>query len=128
MSATKEDAEKNLKEFLKEHGREGLLELFLTNYLFELVMYYLHSEKNKPAVNDDTGYRFYVDGRDRVYPAEKIETFKRELKAECQKKAVAIVTIIKEKELLDKLEREILEDPHIAQLASAAFQSMVAGR
>ncbi|HXQ91951.1 MAG TPA: hypothetical protein VN739_03025 [Nitrososphaerales archaeon] len=127
MSATKEDAEKNLKAFLKEHGREGLLELFLTNYLFELVMYYLHSEKNKPAVNDDTAYRFYVDGRDRVYPAEKIEAFKRELRTECRKKAVAIVTIIKEKELLDKLEREILEDPQIAQLASAAFQSMVSG-
>jgi hypothetical protein len=126
MSTTKTDAEKNLNEFLASHGREGFLELFLTNYLFELVMYYLHSKKSKPAVQEDTSYRFYIYGKDRVYPAEKIDTFNRELKVECRKKAAAIVAFIKQKELLGKLEQDILQDPNIMQQIVDAFGSMVA--
>jgi len=128
MSATKEDAERNLNEFLQMHGRKGFLKLFVTNYLFELVMYYLHSEKSEPAVQEDTGYRFYVDGKDRVYPAQKIDTFKKELKIECGKKAETIVAFIKEKGLLERLEDEILEDPNVAQQIVDAFESMVVPR
>lgn len=49
MTTSKADAERNLKEFLDKYGREGFLRLLLTNYLFELAMYYLHTDKNPAA-------------------------------------------------------------------------------
>jgi len=125
MTTSKADAEKNLREFLDAHGKEGFLRLLLTNYLFELAMYYLHTEKNPAAqVKEDTGYRFYVDGRDRVYKPEEIERFKRDLRTECVKKANLIIQTLKEKELLEKLDQDFMADPQVAKLVQDAFESL----
>ena len=125
MVTSKADLEKNLQEFLKKHGREGFLRLLLTNYLFELTMYYLHSEKNPEAqVREDTGYRFYVDDKDRVYEPKQIEQFKLDLRRECEKKAVLIVKNLKEMRLLEKLDEDFMADPRIAKLVQEAFKSI----
>ena len=121
---TKADAERNLREFLDKHGKEGLLRLLLTNYLFELAMYFLHTAKNPPAVREDTGYRFYVSGRERVYKPTEIEQFKHDLREECEKKADRIIVKLKEAELFDKLGEDVMGDPRVAELAHDAFQSI----
>ena len=126
MSLSKADAEKNLNEFVASHGTDGFVELFLTNYLFELVMYYLQTERS--VAKESTGYRFYVDGRDRVYPAESIEAFKGELRHQCRKKATAIVGVIKNKGLIDRLGQEIVLDREVAQLLVNAFEEIVGQR
>jgi len=123
MDANK--AESNLREFMKKHGREGFVKLLLTNYLFELVMYYLHSGKNPSAqVSEDTSYRFYVDGQERVYPPEQIERFKRDLRFECQKKASLVVKTLREMDLIEKLSANFMEEPRVARLMQRAFKSI----
>lgn len=124
MTVTKADAEKNIRKFLEKHGREGFLRLLLTNYLFELVMYYLHTERNKPVVQEETGYEFYVDGRGRAYAPEQIEQFKKDLRAECARKAESVVAAIKGKELLEKLDQDILSDPEVSKLIQEAFATI----
>ena len=59
---TEPQAEQNIKEFLEKYGKEGFLELFFTNYLYELSEYYLHSKGKK---GEDAGLLFYVDFRGR---------------------------------------------------------------
>jgi hypothetical protein len=121
----KANAEAKVQEFLDKHGKEGFFKLFLTNYLFELAMYYLHSEKNPAAqIKEDTSYVFYMGGQERVYPAEELEKFKRDLRVECQKKASLIVENLKEKGILEKLSENIVEDPTVAELVQKAFESM----
>lgn len=123
--ANKTDAESNIQEFLKKHGREGFLELFLTNYLFELVMYYLHSEKNPGAqVLEDTSYTFYAGGREQVYPPEQIEKFKRDLRAECRKKATLIIETLRKMQLLERLTEDVMAEPEVAKLVEKAFKSI----
>lgn len=124
MTMTRAGAENNLKEFLDRHGKDGFLRLLLTNYLFELAMYYLHSEKNPPAVREDTGYRFYVDGRKRVYKPEAIERFKQDLRRECEKKALLIIDNLKKTDALDKLDTNFIADPKVAKLVQEAFESL----
>jgi len=125
MATSKADAERNLKEFLDKHGREGFLKLLLTNYLFDLAQYYLHTEKN-PAVKvrEDTGYRFYVGGRERVYKPGEIEQFKQDLRRECEKKALLIIENLKKMELLEKLDGDFMADPKVAKLVQEAFESI----
>jgi len=125
MVTTRIKAENNIREFLETHGNEGFLELLLTNYLYELVMYYLHSAKNPAAqVREDTSYRFYVDGQERVYPPEKIEQFKHDLHAECKKKAEFIVGTLRKMELIERLTENVMADPQVAQLVHEAFESI----
>jgi hypothetical protein len=125
MVTTRIKAENNIREFLKTHGNEGFLKLLLTNYLYELVMYYLHSAKNPAAqVREDTSYRFYVDGQERVYPPEKIEQFKHGLHAECKKKAEFIVGTLRKMELIERLTENVMADPQVAQLVHEAFESI----
>ncbi len=123
MTTSKADAERNLKEFLEKHGKDGLLTLLLTNYLFELALYYLHTGKNA-QVKEDTGYRFYVGGKERVYTPAEIEQFKLELRKECEKKTVLIVQKLRETEPLDRLDEDFMADPKVAELVQEAFQSL----
>lgn len=123
--SSKTDAEAKLQQFLSKHGREGFLKLLLTNYLFELAMYYLHSEKNPAAqIREDTGYRFYVDSQEKVYPPEEIERFKNDLRAECKKKAAVIVANLRKMEILDKLGEDITQNPAVVELVQKAFESI----
>jgi hypothetical protein len=124
MTTTKAGAEKNLREFLDKHGKDGLLRLLLTNYLLELAMYYLHAEENRPAVKEDTGYRFYVDGKEHAYKPEAIERFKQDLRRECEKKARLIIDNLKKTEILEKLQTDFISDPKVAKLVLEAFESL----
>lgn len=125
MPENKDIAESNIQEFLKKYGEKGFLELLLTNYLFELVMYYLHSEKNPSAqIQEDTSYRFYVDGREQVYPPEQIEKFKHDLRAECKKKAVLIVEKLEKMGLIEKLTENVMTEPKVVQLIQETFESI----
>jgi hypothetical protein len=123
--STKADAEARVKQFLNKHGREGFFKLFLTNYLYELAMYYLHSEKNPAAqIREDTSYRFYVDGQERVYSPREVEKFKHDLLSECRKKAELIVENLKEMEVFEELDENIVEEPEVAELVQKAFESI----
>lgn len=123
--ASQDAAERNLREFLDTHGDTGFVSLLVSHYLFELSMYYLHSGKNPASgIKEDTGYRFYIDGRDRAIDPEKIEEFKQDLRNECEKKAVAVVQRLKEMELLGALAKGQVSDPRVSSLLQGAFEEI----
>lgn len=125
VATNRRNTEGNIQEFLEKHGKEGFLKLLLTNYLYELIMYYLHSEKNPAAqIKEDTSYRFYVDGEERVYPPEKIEQFKHDLRVECKKKAQLIVDTLGRMGLIERLTQNVLAEPEVAELVHEAFESI----
>ncbi len=121
---TPQIAEKNLLDFLAQEGREGLATAIVTGYLYELSLYYLHTGKNPPAVKEDTGYRFYVDGRDRVLTPERIESFKRELRNACEGKAKSLVENLVSEKLFENLGAEERWSSEVTSLLVAAFQKV----
>jgi len=125
MTTDRPNAEKNLKDFLEKHGKEGFLKLLLRNYLYELAMYYLHSGTHKPIVTEDTGYQFYVDGDGRSYRPEQIAKFKKDLKLECLRKAGQIVDKIRSLGILQDLDKDVLNNPKVVELIQEAFESIV---
>jgi len=125
MTTNKSIAEKNLKEFLEKRGREGFLKLLLKNYLYELAMYYLHSGTRKPAVSEDTGYQFYVNGTGKAYSPRQIDKFKRDLESECLRKAGQIVAEIKRLGVLESIDRDFLTNPKVAKLVQEAFENIM---
>jgi hypothetical protein len=125
MTTNKSIAEKNLKEFLEKQGREGFLKLLLKNYLYELAMYYLHSGTRKPAVSEDTGYQFYVDGAGRAYNPTQIEKFKRDLESECLRKASQIVEEVKRLGIIENIDKDFLANPNVAKLVHEAFDNIM---
>lgn len=124
MTADKNTAEKNLKEFLERRGKEGFLKLLLKNYLYELTMYYLHSGKS--VVKEDAGYQFYVDGRTGLaYSPSQIEQFKKDLESECLRKASMIVEEIKRLEILENIDKDFLTNHQVARLVQQAFEDII---
>lgn len=64
-----EEADKNLQDFLEKHGSEGFLKLFFTNYLVNLVSYYIQTRgKTK---DEDPGYLFHFDITGKPHSQEK---------------------------------------------------------
>ena len=81
MNNNFKDAEKNLENFLKKYGMEGFLKLFYTNYLFDLVTYYIQSQDNVRERNPSYLYHFDIKGN--PFPPTKIDDFNRRLKTVC---------------------------------------------
>lgn len=115
------DADRNLKEFLNRYGSEGFLKLYFTNYLFELTMHFLHS---KGEGDTDTSQLYYAY-RGKVYTPAEIESFEKELKQECSKRARIVVGLLKEHDLLEKITVESLQDPRISKLLKENLESIL---
>nr|MDO8100087.1 hypothetical protein [Candidatus Njordarchaeota archaeon] len=125
MTVDEATAEKNLKEFLEKRGRKGFLQLLLKNYLYELLMYYLHSGSSKPSVKEDTGFEFYVDRTGHAYTASQIEKFKKDLEAECLREAGEIIGEIERLEIIRKWDEGLLTDPAVTKLIQEAFEKIM---
>lgn len=123
MPISKDDVEHNLKEFLQKYGREGFIKLFLTNYLQELVLLYLHSRPRKES--DDTSSLIYVNFRGRNYTSAQIDDFKKRLRQECATRAEQIVGRIRNSGLLERLSEDPSKDPQVSQELEAAFRSII---
>lgn len=119
--ASSNEAENKLREFIDRYGIEGFLTLFFTNYLYELVLHFLHS---KGKGESDTS-RLYYTYQGKVYTPEEIEKFEKELKYECSKRARTIVNSLKELGLLKKLTDKPLEDPEVTKLLEENLESIL---
>ena len=124
MPITKEVAERNLDQFTEKYGQEGFLKLFLTNYLFELVLLYLQSKPRKRDV-DDTSYLFYVNFQGESYSTEQMDSFKTRLRKECAVRADSILKADKEFESLKYLVKDPTKNPEIYEYLGRAFDSLI---
>ncbi len=119
-------AERNIKEFINKYGLEGFYELLISNYLFELLMYYLHSERNPTSKqNGSASYKFYIDGRERIISTQELEDFSKKLNNECSKIAKVIVSRLDEEDLLKSLHKKGLFSPKIVKLMEETIDSII---
>lgn len=117
-----DDADSNFKKFLEQHGEEGFLRLFFTNYLYEIVSYYLHSQGDN---DDDPAYLMHVNYEGKLRPLADIDKFDSAIKKECAIKANEIVQILRNDGDLRNFISEPLMNPKIRSLLEAAFQALV---
>ena len=93
MTKNQQLIDENFEKFLEKFGKDGFVQLFFTNYLYELLLYYLHS---KGQGENDTSYSFYYNySQKRTYTPEEIDEFKSNLRKECSKKAESIIDELK---------------------------------
>jgi len=119
---TLSDADKNMKEFIEKYGEEGFLKLFITNYLFELVNYFLNTTAKDEK---DPSYLMHVNYKGIPYTHEEIDKFNSAIKQECAKLATIIVDKLKTMDALKNFVIEPTPDPRILPLLEEAFQSIV---
>lgn len=113
---------KNLVEFFEEHGEEGFLDLFLTNYLFELVQYFLHSRSNG---KDDTSIAYYFDFEGKKFSQESLDKLEVGIRRECSRKAKEIVQKLKELSILEKIVNKPLDSPEVADLVKQNLEEIL---
>lgn len=122
MASQPSEADRNFREFFDRHGKEGFLQLFLTNYLFELVQYFLHSElKGK----DDTSITYYINFRGRLYRPEEIDQFEADLKEECRRRAQTVVKQLKELGIAEQIARDPLMHPKVSELVVQQLENIL---
>jgi len=117
-----EEADKNLQDFLEKHGSEGFLKLFFTNYLVDLVNYYIQTRgKNK---DDDPSYLFHFDISGKPHSQEKNEKFRLGLHKVCSEYSNTIVDALKQSYNLEELASKPV-DPETRVLLDNAFEKII---
>jgi hypothetical protein len=116
------NVDENVKEFFARYGEEGFLQLFLTNYLYELIQYFLHS---KMSGEDDLSLLYYVPYQNKIYSLEENEDFENKLRKECQNSAKKIVKELTKSNTITKIGRYPLEHPEVAKLLADEFESIL---
>lgn len=87
---------------MNEHGIEGFLILFFTNYFYEVTINQIKSLLKNEDVKQDPGYMFYKY-KDKIGSYEEISNFENEIRSECNNLAKKVVKKIKNKRDLDKI-------------------------
>jgi len=114
--------DENVKEFLNRYGKEGFLQLFLTNYLYELIQYFLHS---KMRGEDDLSLSYYTTHQKKLYSSEEIKSFEDKLRKECNIGAKRVVEELKRTNLIDKIDSFPPKNPKVARIISDEFEHIM---
>jgi hypothetical protein len=121
--AGSESADKNLKEFLERYGEEGFLKLFFTNYLFELVSYYIHNRGENEA--DDPSFLMHVDDKGVTRTNDDVAKFNESLRKQCLLRAELVIAKLKETGSLKDFISTPISDPRVVSLLDEAFRAIV---
>jgi hypothetical protein len=116
------DPSKNTQEFIKKYGKEGFLELFLTNYFFELIQYFLHSELR---VKEDLKTAYYSNFKGVPYKKKDIEEFEKKIKEECNLRAKLVVRQLKSNNLLEKIAKEPNQHPEVDKEVTKSLKEIL---
>ncbi|MBD3155497.1 MAG: hypothetical protein GF368_02480 [Candidatus Aenigmarchaeota archaeon] len=96
IEQSKEQMEKNIKEFMKKHGPEGFLKLYLTEYLSQLVLSELRSKHNDlKKIDQDLGYIYHFEGK-KIHSIKDDKEFRERTQGLCKEKANLILTRLKD--------------------------------
>ena len=117
------DTEKKMNEFIEKYGYEGYFELFISNYLYELIQYILHSKSRVRA--DALVTYYYTDSEGKILPPEEMKTFENELKNKCKLRSKVIVKKLTEINFFDKIHAEPFSDPEFASILQNAIHEIL---
>lgn len=98
-----EQIEKNVKEFMKQHGLEGFLKLYWTEYLLRLVLAELRSRhEDLRELDRDFGYIYHFENG-RISSFKKDKEFREKLRELCEEKAQKMLDGFKKDEKFEYL-------------------------
>jgi hypothetical protein len=86
-----------------KYGKPGFVTLFLTNFFYELILYYLQSGSSDK--NKDSQYFFHYNvTKKRAFTPEELDDFRNDLRVICAKRAKEIVKQLEKENLIDTIE------------------------
>lgn len=115
------DAEKNIKGFVEKYGTEGFMRVFLSNYLFELILYQLRSEDTTQSYN--SALKFHMKGKD-IASLKDTEAYQDEIKKICAKKAGYIIERLKKEGIVESWEKIQFNDPRISEIIQDSLKEI----
>lgn len=115
-----EESEENIEEFLDQHGVQGFLKLYFTNFLVEMIQGEAKTESEGTDLTDDPGVQFYFKGHS-IEDESDLHDFEDALFDECKRKAEEMVEQLEDDEKFGQLfteeigeeELELLEDSEL---------------
>lgn len=99
----------NVEAFLGAHGVEGLLTLYFTNYLVELIKGEMKSESEGTDLLDDPGVQYYFGGTS-IDAESSVQQFEDALFDECKPKAREMVQELKDDDEFQRIFEEADEE------------------
>jgi len=116
------EIEKNIKEFMEEHGVKGFLTLFFTNYFYEMTIDQIKSYINSDKPEEDLGYQYYLFDEE-IGSYDEVREFEGEIKEECRNMAERVVEELENAdEEMDKVMKGETEELSISE---EDFQSLL---
>lgn len=110
-----QEIDKNVKEFMEEHGVQGFLTLFFTNYFYKMTIDQIKSYINSDQPEDDLGYQYYLFDEE-IGSYDEVKEFEGEIKEECRNMAERIVEEMENNcEEMDKIMKGETEELSISE-------------
>lgn len=106
--------QRNLDEFIARYGKEGVMILFFSNLLEDMVKgEFLHTLNN--STHTSPGILEYLNKQGRPLTSELLDQRANELERECELRAIGIVDRLQRKGYLDRFGAHTLEDESVTQ-------------
>lgn len=110
-----QEIERNIKEFMEEHGVRGFLTLFFTNYFYEMAIDQVKSYINSDEPEEDLGYKYYLFDEE-IGSYDEVREFESEIKEECRNMAERVVKELENTdEEMDKIMKGKTEEFSISE-------------
>ena len=108
------DTQKNLDEFIARYGKRGVMILYFSNLLEDMVKgEFLHTLNN--SMDTSPGILGYSDEQGRLLTSELLNQRADELRRECELRAIGIVDRLQRKGYLERFGAHTLEDESVIQ-------------
>lgn len=106
--------QKNLDEFIARYGKRGVMILYFSNLLEDMVKgEFLHTLNN--SMDTSPGILEYSDEQGRLLTSELLDQRADELRRECELRAIGIVDGLQRKGYLERFGAHTLEDEFVIQ-------------
>lgn len=115
MPLPNDEIQNNIDAFIEEHGVEGFFQLYLREYLFEMLMAEIKAATDE--LDADSAVQLYFS--DSEY--DDLEAFEDQLRDECADRAAEMVEEIKDSDEL----RPLFEDGNVALLETTEAEEIV---
>ena len=122
MNDSFKNAEENLQNFLENCGIEGFLKLFYTNYLFDLITYYIQTKAS--VKENNPSYLYHFNSKGNPFSSTQVDDFNKRLKIVCSKHAQKITTSLQSQTNLVDLVTKPL-DVNSKELLDDAFKKII---
>ena len=115
--------QKNLDEFIARYGKRGVMILYFSNLLEDMVKgEFLHTQDDN--MDASPGILEYSDEHGRLLTSELLDQRADELRRECELRAIGIVDRLQRKGSLERFGSHTLEDEFVIQEVNSQLREI----